>query len=255
MKICDLYSALCERIPAELSAPWDNDGLMCSGDNEKEINKVLICLDVTDRVIDYAFDNGFDLIVSHHPMIFSPLKNINSASSVSRKVIKLIKSGISVMSFHTRLDSVSGGVNDALAEKLGVTATVPFGPQGEELGRVGMLKNDVSLTEFVDFVKVQLNCLRVNFVKNSDKVHKVALLGGEGKDFLKSAVLTGADTFITGNVGYNNIITADEIGINIIEAGHFETENPVCEKLKDIISSMDSSLAIEIINSNSIEIL
>ena len=75
MKICDLYSALCERIPAELSAPWDNDGLMCSGDNEKEINKVLICLDVTDRVIDYAFDNGFDLIVSHHPMIFSPLKN------------------------------------------------------------------------------------------------------------------------------------------------------------------------------------
>ena len=116
MTVKEMYVKFSERIPDHLREEWDNDGLMCCPDGTAEVNRVLITLDVTEEVVDYAIESAFDLIISHHPLIFKPLKSVVEDNSVSRKVIKLLNNGISVFSFHTRADKVTGGVNDKLAE-------------------------------------------------------------------------------------------------------------------------------------------
>ena len=120
MTVRTIYEKLCERIPEDLKEIWDNDGLMCSSDDGREVKRALVTLDVTEDIVDYAISNDIDLIVSHHPLIFKPLTSVTEDSHVARKVIKLIKNDISVMSFHTRADKVEGGVNDILAEILGM---------------------------------------------------------------------------------------------------------------------------------------
>ena len=101
-----------EYIPESLSEPWDNDGIMCSSDSSAEVNNILITLDITEEVVDYAIGRNFDLIISHHPLIFKPLSRITEDNHISRKLIKLISNNVSVFSFHTRADKVEGGVND-----------------------------------------------------------------------------------------------------------------------------------------------
>ena len=120
MTVKEMYARFSERIPEHLSEEWDNDGLMCCPDATTEVCRVLITLDVTEEVVDYAIESAFDLIISHHPLIFKPLSSVNESDHISRKVIKLLNSGISVFSFHTRADKVTGGVNDKLAELLGL---------------------------------------------------------------------------------------------------------------------------------------
>ena len=114
MTVRDIYEMLSERIPEELSEEWDNDGLMCCPDEDKEIRRVLISLDVTEEIADYAISAGYDLIISHHPLIFKPVKALDISDNVARKLIKLAGAGVSVISLHTRADKVKGGVNDCL---------------------------------------------------------------------------------------------------------------------------------------------
>ena len=115
MTTIELYNYLDKLIPTSLSCDWDNDGLMCCPDEGAVVKKVLIALDITERTVDYAIEGGFDTIISHHPLIFSRVSHLTQQSNTSRKLIKLVKNGISAMSFHTRLDAVEGGVNTALA--------------------------------------------------------------------------------------------------------------------------------------------
>ena len=116
--IDELYRFLNEKFPENLRCDWDNDGLMVAAEPDREVYRVLCSLDVTDECVDYAIENKFDVIVSHHPMIFKPLKGVNYLDPVARKTIKLLKNNISVMSFHTRLDAAAGGVNDLFAKLL-----------------------------------------------------------------------------------------------------------------------------------------
>ena len=138
MTVKELYEILSARIPESLSEEWDNDGLMCAPDGTREVSRVLLALDVTEELVDYAIEQGFDLIVSHHPLIFKPVSAINEQNHVARKLIKLIENEIAVFSFHTRADKVKGGVNDRLAELLGIECARPFG-EGE-LGRIGVVE-------------------------------------------------------------------------------------------------------------------
>ena len=131
MKTSELYAFFDGKIPSSLSCEWDNDGLMVCPDPEKVVKKVLVALDVTDKVAQIALDEGYDLILSHHPLIFSPLSHLEPGDPIAKKVIALLCGGVSVMSFHTRLDAVEGGVNDLLAEKLGLCDVRPFGQNGE----------------------------------------------------------------------------------------------------------------------------
>ena len=120
MTVKELYEKFIAILPEDEMEDWDNDGLMCSPDGERQVRRALISLDVTEEIVDYAIEWNFDLIISHHPLIFRPIKKVTDDNHVSRKVVKLIANGISVFSFHSRLDKASGGVNDRLANILGI---------------------------------------------------------------------------------------------------------------------------------------
>lgn len=253
MTVKELYERLCERIPEHLAEEWDNDGLMCCSDDQKEVKRALVTLDVTEDIVDYAVSHGFDLIVSHHPLIFKPLKNVTENSHVARKVIKLIKHDIAVMSFHTRADKVDGGVNDVLADILGIKNAVPFG-EGD-LGRIGTLNEELNMEDFSYLLKGLLDCDGVKVADALIPVQKVAVVGGDGKSYVGAALKAGADTFVSGRIGYNVMAEAGEMGINLIEAGHFFTEQPVTQFFQTILHRLDSDMYIEIMDSNVIKLI
>ena len=250
MTVRELYAEFTDMIPSELSEEWDNDGLMCSADTSAEVRRVLCALDVTEEIVDYAIEQCFDLIVSHHPLIFRPIASVTEDNHTARKIIKLIESGISVFSFHTRADKVSGGVNDRLCDLLGMYDTTPFG-EGD-LGRIGELDDEISLDDFACKAKIATGSDAVRYADGYNAVRRVAVVGGDGKDFVEAAIEAGADTFISGRLSYNVMEEASERGINLVEAGHYFTEQPVTEFFRDIIMEADSNIYVEIISSNNI---
>ena len=145
MTVNELSRYLNEKIPRELSCSWDNDGLMCCSDGEREVKKALFCMDVTPEAIDHAIDGGFDVIISHHPLIFRGVKTLSGDYGIPARLIKLIKNDISVMSFHTRFDAVDGGVNDALAELLNLRIL----KSSRAARRSGFIGIDISRLSFI----------------------------------------------------------------------------------------------------------
>ena len=255
MTVRELYAFLNEKIPPSLSCSWDNDGLMCCADETAEVKRVLVALDVTAKVVATAVEGGYDLIVSHHPLIFSPLRALNPDDHVAKKVITLLRAGISVMSFHTRLDAVEGGVNDVLASRLGLENVMPFGEDGEAIGRIGELRGDVTLSSFAALVRRVTGAEQVTVSDAGKAVRRVALLGGSGSDDVRAAIKAGADTYLTGELKHNYLVDAPELGINLLAAGHFHTEAPVCRRISELLLRADAELAVEIISSNDVSVL
>lgn len=251
MTVKRLYDKMTERIPEHLRCEWDNDGIMCCSDYSAEVNSILVTLDVTEEVVDYAIERNIDLIISHHPLIFKPLDRLTEENHVARKVIKLISNNVSVFSFHTRADRVVGGVNDILAKKLGLVDIKPLGD--DQLGRIGTLPEELSLEEFADSVKISLHADAVRYADAYNPVKRVALVGGDGKDYVKYAIEAGADTYLSGRIGYNVMEEASDMGINLIEAGHYHTEFPVTAFFAAIVSSIDGNVSIEFADSNMIK--
>ena len=248
MTVTKLYDYFCNYFPENLRCEWDNDGIMVCPDSNAEVKKVLLTLDVTEEIVDYAIDRGFDLIISHHPLIFRPLSSVTEESHVSRKVVKLIANAISVFSFHTRADRANGGVNDRLAEILGLTNTIPFGEDG--MGRIGTLAEEYELEIFADAVKLALGADSIKVADGYNTVKRVAVLGGDGKDFVLDAFKMGADTYVSGRLSYNVMEEAADMGINLIEAGHYFTELPITEFFSEIIAKLDPDIYTEIADSN-----
>ena len=250
MNAKELYQRFEEAIPSSLRESWDNDGIMCCADGASEIYRVLVALDVTEEIVDYAIERGFDLIVSHHPLIFRPISSLDEENHIARKLIKLVCSGISVFSFHTRADKLLGGVNDRLAEILGMQDVMPFG-EGD-LGRVGTIEEPMELQDFAYRVKQLCGSDAVRYADGYSDVYRVALVGGDGKGYVKSAIDAGADTYISGRIGYNVMEEAAEMGINLIEAGHYYTEQHICEFFRELLVDFDPNLYVEISDSNMI---
>lgn len=250
MTVKDIYLCLSEIVPEALSCEWDNDGIMASFDTDREVMSVLVTLDITEEAVKYAIDGGFDLIVSHHPLVFRPLGSISDESHIAKKAMTLIKNNISAISLHTRLDRVEGGVNDKLAETLGLKKVLPFG--SDALGRIGDLVMPMSAEDFALFVKDALGSDAVK-LSGRGRVSRVALVGGDGKEYVKAAIAAGADTYLSGRIGYNVMMEAAEMGINLVEAGHYFTEQPVTEVLYAILKDLDESLVVEIFEANLIK--
>ena len=253
MTVAQIYEKLSQRIPEHLREEWDNDGLMCASDDSIEVKRTLITLDITEEVVDYAVANDFDLIVSHHPLIFRPLKAVVEDDHVARKVIKLIKNDVAVISLHTRADKVEGGVNDTLCEILGIRDTQPFG-EGF-IGRIGVLDEELYMEDFSYLLKGLLNADGVKVADALIPVQRVAVVGGDGKDFVEDALRLGADTFVSGRISYNIMAEANEMGINLIEAGHFFTEHPVTSFFQSLLMRYDSEMYVEILDSNAIKLI
>lgn len=243
MNVRELYACLNEIIPPSLSCPWDNDGLMCCPDPDREVKRVLIALDVTGDVADEAVEGDFDLVISHHPLIFKPIKKLTADGGAGGILVNFIRAGVSVMSFHTRLDAVDGGVNDVLAETLGLQNIEPLEVEGEgNLGRVGTLPEKLEIEDFASTVKAELGAPDVRYAGSGHPVYRVAVISGDGGKLVSAAKAAGADTFVSGELGYHNLLAADELGINLVEAGHFYTEDPVCDRISEILTAIDPEI-------------
>ncbi len=249
MTVRELYTAIEAKLPLALREEWDNDGLMLSPSLDRPASRVLCTLDVTEAAVEHAVKGGYDLIVSHHPLIFHPLTALTEENHIAKKCMTLLKNEISVFSFHTRLDAVEGGVNDCLSSLLGLQHVTSFGEGG--MGRIGELPSPMSLADFALFVKQTLHSKLCLYAGNRP-VSRVALLGGDGKDFVADAKAAGADTYLSGRIGYNRMAEAREYGMNLCEGGHFFTEQPVTQRLCTLLHEVAPDITTDIFVSNEI---
>ena len=225
MKLQKIIDVLQSIALDSLAEEWDNVGLMI-GDKNQEINKILIALDFNSLVLDEAINLGADLIITHHPAIFNPLKRITD-----KNYIKAIKNDIAVYSMHTNLDNAKDGVNYVLADLLELY----------NCDQAGMIRYgetiEKTLEEFIEFLKIKFNVQSVRFVGDMKRrIKKVAVLGGSGGSMIDDVINLGVDLYVTGECQYNHAQTAYENDLALIVLGHFETENPVIYKLFDMIS-------------------
>jgi len=238
----DVYKYLCSIAPPEMKMDFDNVGFLV-GRADSEASKILVSLDITVDVISEAVEIGAGLIVSHHPLFFT-LKSVTDTDLTGKKIIRLLSSGVSAICMHTNLDAARGGVNDALAEAAGIADS---GREAELLtednrlssgevfsyGRVGHLKEPCNMNEYINMLKKALSAEGLRYHDAGRDVYKVAVVGGAGGDLLKHAVSQGCDTFVTGDPNYHVFLDAKELGINLIDGGHFCTENLVIGVLAD----------------------
>ncbi len=218
--------------PTELKMDWDNVGLLC-GRSDKEVRTVLVALDPFPHVCDEAIAVGADLLVTHHPLIFQPIASVTDQTTVGQAIIKLIANDIAAINAHTNLDCAEGGVNDTLAQQLELTDISVIG--SGHLLRAGRF--DSELPAFLDHVKTRLGCEGLRYVDGGKPVHCVAVGGGSCGSELPEVIAAGCDTFVTADVKYNQFWDAKSLGINLIDAGHFHTENPVCKPLAEKIQA------------------
>lgn len=253
MTVEQLYRFFEDKFPRALSAEWDNDGLSCAPDPKREVKRVLIALDPTTAAVKHAVNGGFEVLLTHHPLLFHAIKALVPVGAVPTKLLTLVLGGVAAISFHTRLDAVQGGVNDILAEKLGLHDVKPFAPAGEvPCGRIGQLVEPMDAAAFAARAKEALGAPAVQMA-GGGTVQKIAVCGGEGADFLAAAKAGGADLFLSGRIGYHRMLDAPEEGIVTVEAGHYATEFPVCEYLAQLCRAADPAIEVEILPTMTIQ--
>ena len=214
--------------PREAALDFDNVGLL-AGRTEKEVKRVYIALDATDAVIDRAVEAGADMLITHHPLIFSPLKKVTDEDFVSRRVVKLIQNDISYYAMHTNYDVL--GMAELAEKILGIRNTevldITMEKDGkpEGIGRIGELEKPMTLEECCVYVKHKLNLgsLKV-FGDMQAEVSRLAIFPGSGKTAVAAAIAKGADVLVTGDIGHHDGLDAVEQGLSVIDAGHYGTE-------------------------------
>ncbi len=221
------------RAPLSTKLDFDNVGLL-AGEPDGEVRRILCALDVTDGAIAEAASIGAELIVAHHPLIFHALKSVVSDDLVGRKIYALARSGISAICLHTNLDAAAGGVNDALMDALGCEDVRTLGGAGA-IPRFGRLAQPTELQAFLARTKNALDANGLRYVDGGRVCGVVGCCGGSGGDFLEEALAAGCDTFVTADVKHDRFLAAAALGINLIDAGHFSTENVVVPRLRQML--------------------
>lgn len=233
MTVLDVLNYLASCVaPLSLKKSWDNVGLLL-GRGRKPVTKVLVALDATKAVCAEAKALGCELVVTHHPVIFHPERRVTD-DPMTETVLEYLESGIAVISMHTNLDLAIDGVNDVLAGTLGLSETTVLECDGDDslshLIRTGFVQT-CELPDFAAFVRERLACPGLRYADGGKPVRKVAVGGGACADFIEFVAADGADTFVTADLKYHDFQMAEKLGINLIDAGHFETENPVIASL------------------------
>lgn len=226
MRIADVIRRIESYAPTSLAESYDNVGLLF-GDDMCEITSALLTLDVDIDVAHEAAEYGANLIVSHHPLIFNPIKTITADSAVGRCLLFLAENKISVYSAHTNLDSAEGGLCDLMAAMIGIENTSPVlpGTGGEGLGRVGLLPDDMTMGELCDKIIDVYKLRHIRFVgEESDIVRRAALCSGSGMSLTEDVLKADADVYITGDIKYGAAREAAAMGLNLIEVSHYDSE-------------------------------
>lgn len=246
MKIQEVIDALEQFAPLPLQESYDNAGLQV-GLTEADVSGALLCLDVTEDVVDEAVRRGCNLIVSHHPLLFRGLKCISDANYVQRTVRKAIKNDVCIVAMHTNLDNAEGGVNYKIAELLGLDG-VTFLTEGGS-GAIGMLAEPMEPVRFIQRVKglFGVECCMTNALLERP-ISKVALCGGAGSFLLDKALEQGADAFITGEMHYHEFFGVEQ-EIQILVIGHYESEQYTTEVLRKIITDRFPEIRTEMYGS------
>ena len=252
-RVCDIEKYLYGWAPADLAEEWDNVGLLV-GDREQEVHKILVSLDITEAVVAEAVKIGADLIVAHHPVMnctWHKVQNVCADNSQGRMITSMLRNGISAICMHTNLDAAQGGVNDVLAEKLGLFDLVPLNE--EKIGRVGTLKCELPLVEFLPFVVKSLRCNGLRYRDCGKPVHRVAVGGGACGDYIQNAIALGCDTFVTSDLSYHEFLDTTEL--NLIDAGHFPTENVICPVIRERLAKEFSAAEVVLSTKHASEVI
>lgn len=248
--VADILNYLNTIAPPAMKEDWDNVGLNC-GRMDKEVRRILVALDPFEDVCREAKEIGADLLVTHHALLWKP-GFITDVNAQGRSTLFLIENGIACINAHTNLDCAPGGVNDVLAAKLGLSDIAVISPTGtDDLGQPwGLLRcgsvPEQSLDVFLARVKDSLGCPGLRYVSGGRQVSRVAVGGGSCAGEMMDAVRAGCDTFVTADVKYNQFWDAKALGLNLIDAGHFYTENPVCAYLVDKIRGAFPEISVNL---------
>lgn len=244
MTVEEILAYINEIAPWKYAEEWDNVGLML-GSRMCQVKKLTLCMDVTTKVINEAIDQKSNLIVSHHPFLFSKLKTVDLDTMKGQQISTLIKNDISVISVHTNLDVASGGVNDTLAEAIGLTncrilksyipkdLAVDIG-----MGKVGEFTSKLCFEEFISIVKKNLNIDKLRLIGTQPKtVKKVAVFCGSFDNDLDIIERQDVDLLLTGDIKYHTALDAREMGLCIVDVGHFASEYLILNKLKKLLEN------------------
>ena len=247
----EVYEFLQEKVPFELQEDFDNSGFLV-GREGVQVSKILVALDITEQVVEEAAEQGAQLIVAHHPVIFGGIQSITDRTVTGRVLMSLVERGIAAICVHTNLDTVEGGVNDALALRLGLTGIEQLKQEGVDrqgnaygIGRVGYV-TERPLYDFAMGVKRLLGSNGLRLVDGGKPVRKIAVGGGACAGMMDDVLAKGCDTFVTSDVKYNHFLEAKAQGLNLIDAGHFPTEDVVCPVLRDWMAEQFPQVSVSI---------
>ena len=216
----DVYKFLDRQMPFASQEEWDNSGILV-GSPDMQVNKIAVMLDATPTNITKAINNGVDLIVCHHPLIFEPITKLAADNSVYR----LARNDIALIAVHTPWDKAKDGVNQVLANALSLEHIEPLTTkEGGEMLRLGYLPSPMSEENFCLLIKQNIGIPFVKYVSTKENVRKIAVCGGAGADFADE-VARVADAFVTSDIKYHQFLHAKDIGLTLIDAGHFTTED------------------------------
>ncbi len=245
--------------PAYLAEQWDNIGLMV-GNPDQQVTGLLVALDPTEEVLAEAKELGVNTVITHHPLIFHPLKAIYTDQPLGRFLQNALANGTVVIGCHTNLDQAVNGVNDALAASLGMVEPSPLAPAegggnpalneaGPKVGfgRVGRLSESISGKAFIAKLGAVLDLPVLRAAGQvPEEINTIAVCGGSGSELAEQAFMKGAQVFVTGEVKHSTARWAEAVGFCVIDAGHFATENPVVEILAESLKRILSERAVTV---------
>lgn len=244
--VANILQFLEDIMPPELAESWDNVGLL-AGDRASEVDTVLCALDITEQVVREAVKMGAQVIVAHHPAIFTKVSRVTADDSTGRILCAAIQSGIALICMHTNADCAEDGVNDALASALFLTGVTSMeAGENRMLGRVGELPRQMQPEEFALHVKDCLNAGGVRYCDGGQGISRVAVGGGACGKLMDSALLKGAQAFVIGDCSYDLMQRAQSLGLTLVDAGHFPTENPMTAVFHDRISAAFPLLTVRV---------
>ena len=245
-KVKDVTEVIEAFAPLSLQEKWDNSGL-CVGSPDAEVSSVLLGLDCTEELVDEAVACGADMIVTHHPLIFSGLKRISPEDQVGAAVIKAVKAGISIYAAHTSADKVISGVSGAMAARLGLADVEILDEDGEGtgLGVVGNLPQPISSEEALELVKKAFNLKALRCSRPlEDNISRIAMCGGSGGSLIAAARRSGAQLYISGDISYHNFFTPEDF--MIMDIGHYESEIEIVDILFSLLRKNFPTFAVRI---------
>ena len=238
MLLREIINSIESVAPRSAQEEWDNSGMQV-GDTERDITSVLLTTDITETVVSEAITRDCQLIISHHPLLFHGLKQVCGQTPQARIVEMAIKNNIAIYSAHTNLDSVEGGINTKLAEKLGLTDIRLLTESG--LGAIGQLTKPMNYLDFIEHIRDILESTYVRYTRPvKDQIQTVALCGGSGAEFIETAIEQGADVYLTADVKYHEFQDADG-RIGLIDIDHWISERHA----RDIFAGILAPLGVK----------